>query len=167
MIELSRINSALVQKKELSFKNIKEVVGTIISNGYIDENGLLLKQIPPAGHTPDKKGFCDVTANLLHASGSVDCSAPLITDFGPFDITTMNFQTNNGIRYFNLSQRTNKAYYTVYEDINGERGKEKVGADIVKYYVTLDGQVLNKAPIESKLAAEQIEKLSKMLDIKR
>lgn len=167
MIELSRINSSIVQKKEFSLKSIKDAVGTIISNGYVDENGLMLKQIPPVGHTPDKKGFCDVVANLLHASGSIDCTAPAVADLGPFDITTMNFQTTNGLRYFNLAKMANKNYYAVYIDVTGERGNEKLGQDVIKYYITLDGQVLNKAPIENKDAAEQIEKLSKILDVEK
>lgn len=167
MIEFSRMNNALIQKKEFSLRSLKEVVGTIISNGYADENGYLLKQIPPVGHTKDGRGFCDTMANLLNASGDIDCSAPLVTDFGPFDVTTMNFQTSKGIRYFNLSNRTNKTYYTVYADINGEKGKEKIGYDVIKYYVTLDGQVLNKKPVESPIAEEQIQKLSKILDVQR
>lgn len=167
MIELSRINYVLNQKKDISFRDVKNVVGTIISSGYIDEDGLLLKQIPPVGHTDDKRGFCDRMAVLLQATGTIDCTAPLVTDFGPFDISSMNFQTASGIRYFNLALRTNKNYYTIFVDVNGEKGKEQIGNDIVKYYVTLDGQVLNKKPSENReKAAQEIENLKKILDVK-
>lgn len=168
MIELSRINYILDQKKDISFRDVKNVVGTIISSGYIDEDGLLLKQIPPIGHTDDKRGFCDRMAVLLQARGTVDCTAPLVTDFGPFDIASMNFQTASGIRYFNLALRTNKNYYTVYADLNGEKGKEQLGKDIIKYYVTLDGQVLNKITSDNKNKADkEIENLKKILDVQK
>lgn len=158
MIEFTRINSALIQKKDFTLNSLKSLVGTVISNGYIDQNGVLSKQIPPVGHTADKKGFCDEAANYLHASGGINCFAPLITDFGPFDKETMNFETINGIRYFNFASRTNKTYYTIYADINGQKGKEKIGQDIIKYYITLDGQILDKQPVEPK-PEEQPEKL--------
>lgn len=156
MIELSRINAALLQKKELSQNSIKSLVGKVISDGFVDENGILLKEIPPLGHTDNKRGFCDVAANLLYAKGFPNCYAPIVTDFGPFDTSTMNFETTRGIRYFNFTKMTNKTYYTIYADINGEKGKEKIGVDIIKYYVTLDGQVLDRKPVEKKDSEKSI-----------
>lgn len=129
------------------------------------------KHTDPAATVPNR-GFCDRLANEeFNTAGTVDCTLSISSETGQFDTSHMNFQTTNGMRFFNFGaalagQSATTTYYTVYIDIDGPKRNgsltESVAgakdADVVKFLVSIDGNTI--VPDASSIAANDTDYLS-------
>lgn len=118
------------------------------------------------------RGFCDrIAREEFNVTGTINCN--IATDSaGPFDDSHLNFVTTNGMRFFNFGaaladQTTATAnYYTVYIDIDGkkrsgrltESADGKKDADVIKFYVSMDGNTV--VPDPNSIAANDTEYLT-------
>lgn len=125
-----------------TLKDLKMGVGTLIAEGIADSKGNLYKYLPAAGHTDNEDGFCDRLSSLLNTIGPSDCSKT-VDEAGPFDTTTANFITTNGMRFFNFGANPDaNNIYTVYVDIDGAKGKSQLNSDVYKFQIDRCGQLL-------------------------
>lgn len=169
-ISTSRIEYAQKQVAKATLNNLKVGVGNLVAEGYTDESGNLLKQLNPYGHVADNSGFCDRLASILNTvpidvGGSLvasNCSAPAVSDSGPFDSSHVNFQTANGAKYYNFGPDATSGIYTVYVDIStgknqGQSNTTQVNLNallstislngsVIKFYIQTDGTVTSIHP---------------------
>ena len=119
--------------------------------------------IPPKG-----QNYCEALVSLLNTrSNSAECSGGAIgTNVTDFSSQTPDITLRNGMRLYNVRQNpqalsilegnreggkavidgvevdTNRYGYTVYIDIDGEKGGSEKWVDVYPFYVTLSGMVI-------------------------
>lgn len=124
-----------------TLKDLKMGIGTLIAEGIPDAKGSLYKYLPDKGHTTDEDGFCDRLTSLMNTLGPTDCSRT-VDSVGPFDLTTANFITTNGMRFFNFGAASTDNMFTIYVDIDGAKGKSQLNSDVYRFWIDRCGQIL-------------------------
>lgn len=95
--------------------------------------------LPSTGHNADSRGLCDRLTNVFNTVGAVNCSAATATTTAAFIDTNLNFKLANGLKFFNLNTA---APYTIYVDLNGDKGSHTLGQDVVAFTVNTNGLIL-------------------------
>ena len=131
-----------------TFINLKRAVGETIAEGYYNstteetENNL-----PLHGYVGDGTGLCERFTKTLNTLGTVVCNR---TTTSTFNDATVNFTATNGTKYYNMgADPTNVGgadptlqIYTLYIDIDGNRGTSTLNDDVMEFIVSRDGLVL-------------------------
>jgi len=160
-IQKSRKNYVTKFSYYATFTNIKTMVAELIADGCdISKDtgcGSTAKLLPTNGHETSgpaiNLGFCDRLIEMINVIGNPNCSLT--------GTITPNFVTTNGVRWFNfgssptyLDLASNPSYvvgtgteydkevYTVYADINGTKGNSTINTDLMKFYITRDGNTV-------------------------
>lgn len=114
-----------------------------VAKGYCSAQ----KAIPLIGTNADSRGLCDRLLTEVNTAGTNNCSATAVTNtatsFTAANYATfLNFKLTNGLKIFNLNNTvTSTTPYTIYVDVNGEKGKGVLGTDVVAFYIATDGSV--------------------------
>lgn len=92
--------------------------------------------------------LCDKAYELLNTH-SGDCSGSSVSYTSNFSSATADFTLSTGARVYNLSsvpspitKLDGETAYTVYVDVNGDRGETVLYEDVFPFFITLTGVVI-------------------------
>lgn len=135
-----------------AFTNLTQAVAELTTEGCTSTDTAVCptlnsKSLPIVGHNTSLTGFCDRLSTVFNVldvdattNATPDCSIALPAATG-FDTRVPNIVTRNDTRYFNLSANPVGGVYTVYVDVNGEKGDHVLGIDVIPIMVNTAGNV--------------------------
>lgn len=140
----AQTNSATRYQYYSAFINLKQAAGDIVADGYtLQGSTTLVKELSQKGNyaaTDNNfaKGFCQKLMDTMNTVGTFNCATTTTTGFAAGNA---NFQTANGMLFYNLGSNPASNIYTIYIDINGTRDNFKLGKDVMAFLVNVNGEV--------------------------
>lgn len=140
----AQTNSATRYQYYSAFMNLKQTAGEIIADGYkLNLTTNTVKELSQKGNyaatdASFAKGFCQKLTDTMNITGAINCATATTTGF---NAGNANFQTANGMLYYNLGSDPASNIYTIYIDINGTRDNYTKGKDVMPFLVNVNGEV--------------------------
>lgn len=140
----AQTNSATRYQYYSAFMNLKQAAGDIVADGYtLQGSTTTKKEISQRGNyaaTDNNfaKGFCQKLTEIMNTVGVFDCTQATSSGFSALNA---NFQTANGMLFYNLNSIPTSNIYTIYIDIDGTRGSFTKGKDVMPFLVNVNGEV--------------------------
>lgn len=136
-------NSTTKYSYYAAFTNLKQGVGELMADGYVDAGAVRHKALPPIGNTAaGVDGFCNRLSDVYNVPGAISCTRASTT---VFTTATVNFTTANGMGFYNLGSDSVVSapanFFNVYIDINGTKGSGVINQDVMRFLVFTDGTV--------------------------